>query len=131
MSRPGGLQGALRSETGGLSGKPLRDLSTQTIREMYTLTQGKVALDMCGAQVLPKSSVFAGTGDQGLMETWVLTPSFLVLLCVLCRQDSHHRGWWCEQRAGCLGEDPGRGLPGAAVHGPHLSGAASRGQGQA
>lgn len=41
VSRPASLQGALRSEIGGLSGKPLRDLSTQTIREMYALTQGK------------------------------------------------------------------------------------------
>nr|XP_023412406.1 dihydroorotate dehydrogenase (quinone), mitochondrial isoform X3 [Loxodonta africana] len=44
LSRPASLQGALRSETGGLSGKPLRDLSTQTIREMYTLTQGRVPI---------------------------------------------------------------------------------------
>lgn len=41
VSRPASLQGALRSEIGGLSGKPLRDLSTQTIREMYALTKGK------------------------------------------------------------------------------------------
>ncbi|KAM6176924.1 dihydroorotate dehydrogenase (quinone), mitochondrial isoform 2-T2 [Erethizon dorsatum] len=34
VSRPASLRGALRSETGGLSGKPLHDLSTQTIREM-------------------------------------------------------------------------------------------------
>lgn len=51
VSRPAGLQGALRSEIGGLSGKPLRDLSTQTIREMYALTQGKepvsVSSDLC------------------------------------------------------------------------------------
>ncbi|XP_014696266.3 dihydroorotate dehydrogenase (quinone), mitochondrial isoform X1 [Equus asinus] len=44
VSRPASLQGALRSETGGLSGKPLRDLSTQTIREMYALTQGRVPI---------------------------------------------------------------------------------------
>ncbi|XP_007113589.2 dihydroorotate dehydrogenase (quinone), mitochondrial isoform X2 [Physeter macrocephalus] len=44
VSRPAGLQGALRSEMGGLSGKPLRDLSTQTIREMYALTQGRVPI---------------------------------------------------------------------------------------
>ncbi|KAM5208649.1 dihydroorotate dehydrogenase (quinone), mitochondrial isoform 5-T5 [Hipposideros larvatus] len=44
VSRPAGLQGALRSETGGLSGKPLRDLATQTIREMYALTQGSVPI---------------------------------------------------------------------------------------
>nr|XP_058899950.1 dihydroorotate dehydrogenase (quinone), mitochondrial isoform X2 [Kogia breviceps] len=47
VSRPASLQGALRSEMGGLSGKPLRDLSTQTIREMYALTQG--------SRVLPES----------------------------------------------------------------------------
>ncbi|KAF6287897.1 dihydroorotate dehydrogenase (quinone) [Rhinolophus ferrumequinum] len=44
VSRPPGLQGALRCETGGLSGKPLRDLSTQTIREMYALMQGRVPI---------------------------------------------------------------------------------------
>ncbi|XP_069882305.1 dihydroorotate dehydrogenase (quinone), mitochondrial isoform X2 [Dipodomys merriami] len=44
VSRPTGLQGALRHETGGLSGKPLRDLSTQTIREMYALTQGRIPI---------------------------------------------------------------------------------------
>ncbi|XP_007938512.1 dihydroorotate dehydrogenase (quinone), mitochondrial [Orycteropus afer afer] len=44
VSRPTSLQGTLRSEMGGLSGKPLRDLSTQTIREMYALTQGRVPI---------------------------------------------------------------------------------------
>ncbi|XP_006860259.1 PREDICTED: dihydroorotate dehydrogenase (quinone), mitochondrial [Chrysochloris asiatica] len=44
VSRPSSLQGVQRSETGGLSGKPLRDLSTQTIREMYALTQGRVPI---------------------------------------------------------------------------------------
>ncbi|XP_049643391.1 dihydroorotate dehydrogenase (quinone), mitochondrial [Suncus etruscus] len=44
VSRPASLQGALRSESGGLSGQPLRDLSTQTIREMYALTQGRVPI---------------------------------------------------------------------------------------
>ncbi|XP_076989023.1 dihydroorotate dehydrogenase (quinone), mitochondrial [Tamandua tetradactyla] len=43
-SRPAGLQGPLRSETGGLSGEPLRDLSTQTVREMYALTQGRIPI---------------------------------------------------------------------------------------
>ncbi|XP_064436932.1 dihydroorotate dehydrogenase (quinone), mitochondrial isoform X2 [Mirounga angustirostris] len=49
VSRPASLQGALRSEIGGLSGKPLRDLSTQTIREMYALTKG--------SRVLPESQM--------------------------------------------------------------------------
>lgn len=48
-----------------------------------------------------------------------------------CRQSSHHRGWRCEQRAGRAGQDPGGGLPGAAVHGPHLLGATGGGQSQA
>ncbi|XP_075393174.1 dihydroorotate dehydrogenase (quinone), mitochondrial [Tenrec ecaudatus] len=44
VSRPATLQCALCSEPGGLSGKPLRDLSTQTIRDMYALTQGRVPI---------------------------------------------------------------------------------------
>ncbi|CAO2044222.1 unnamed protein product [Urochloa humidicola] len=38
----------LAQETGGLSGKPLFDLSTNMLREMYTLTRGKVPLIGCG-----------------------------------------------------------------------------------
>lgn len=117
MSRPTGLQGALRSEMGGLSGKPLRDLSTQTIREMYALTQGKASLHTCEKLTLPSSAVSAGF----LHHCFVL----------LCRPDSHYRRWWCEQWAGCSGEDPGGSLPGPAVHIPHLPGATGRGQGQA
>lgn len=41
VSRPSGLRSPLRTEPGGLSGKPLRELSTQTIREMYSLTRGR------------------------------------------------------------------------------------------
>ncbi|CAM5097275.1 unnamed protein product, partial [Natator depressus] len=43
-SRPSSLRGTLRAEPGGLSGRPLRALSTQTVREMYALTQGKVPI---------------------------------------------------------------------------------------
>ncbi|NXW95219.1 PYRD dehydrogenase, partial [Alopecoenas beccarii] len=41
VSRPSGLRSPQRTEPGGLSGKPLRELSTQTIREMYSLTRGR------------------------------------------------------------------------------------------
>ncbi|NWQ78961.1 PYRD dehydrogenase, partial [Columbina picui] len=41
VSRPNSLRSPQRTEPGGLSGKPLRELSTQTIREMYSLTQGR------------------------------------------------------------------------------------------
>ena len=33
-----------KNEKGGLSGEPLREKSTETIREMYKLTQGKVPI---------------------------------------------------------------------------------------
>ncbi|XP_027759148.1 dihydroorotate dehydrogenase (quinone), mitochondrial isoform X1 [Empidonax traillii] len=44
VSRPSSLRSRQRMEPGGLSGKPLRELSTQTIREMYCLTQGRVPI---------------------------------------------------------------------------------------
>ncbi|XP_041339675.1 dihydroorotate dehydrogenase (quinone), mitochondrial isoform X2 [Pyrgilauda ruficollis] len=44
VSRPSSLRSRQRTEPGGLSGKPLRELSTQTIREMYALTQGRVPI---------------------------------------------------------------------------------------
>ncbi|XP_034760115.2 dihydroorotate dehydrogenase (quinone), mitochondrial isoform X2 [Acipenser ruthenus] len=44
VSRPSTLQDPLRGETGGLSGRPLREMSTQTVREMYSLTKGKIPI---------------------------------------------------------------------------------------
>ncbi|KAL8195160.1 UNVERIFIED_CONTAM: hypothetical protein K2H54_047341 [Gekko kuhli] len=44
VSRPATLRGTLRDEEGGLSGAPLRQLSTQTVSDMYTLTQGRVPI---------------------------------------------------------------------------------------
>ncbi|XP_013881395.1 dihydroorotate dehydrogenase (quinone), mitochondrial [Austrofundulus limnaeus] len=44
VSRPETLQDPQRSEAGGLSGQPLKDLSTKTVREMYSLTKGKVPI---------------------------------------------------------------------------------------
>ncbi|XP_042741816.1 dihydroorotate dehydrogenase (quinone), mitochondrial [Lagopus leucura] len=44
ISRPSGLQSTQHLESGGLSGKPLRELSTQTVREMYALTHGRVPI---------------------------------------------------------------------------------------
>ncbi|XP_054372166.1 dihydroorotate dehydrogenase (quinone), mitochondrial isoform X2 [Molothrus aeneus] len=44
VSRPSSLRSRQRTEPGGLSGKPLRELSTQTIRDMYALTQGRVPI---------------------------------------------------------------------------------------
>lgn len=91
VSRPDGLQGALRSETGGLSGRPLRSLSTETIREMYALTQGKASA-VC---VFPCAwlRLLAGRGIHSSLIFWVAVRpkpdqglgsygTFMVLLCV-------------------------------------------------
>uniref|UniRef100_A0A667XVQ8 Dihydroorotate dehydrogenase (quinone), mitochondrial n=1 Tax=Myripristis murdjan TaxID=586833 RepID=A0A667XVQ8_9TELE len=44
VSRPETLQDPQSSEVGGLSGKPLKDLSTHTVRDMYSLTKGKIPI---------------------------------------------------------------------------------------
>jgi len=44
VSRPDSLKSALKSETGGLSGKPLKSLATQTITDMFRLTKGTVPI---------------------------------------------------------------------------------------
>ncbi|CAN2389437.1 Dihydroorotate dehydrogenase (quinone), partial [Pristimantis euphronides] len=44
ISRPSTLKDPSSVETGGLSGAPLQDMSTETIREMYALTSGKVPI---------------------------------------------------------------------------------------
>ncbi|CAL1603758.1 unnamed protein product [Knipowitschia caucasica] len=44
VTRPESLQDAQRTESGGLSGQPLKDLSTQTVGEMFCLTKGKVPI---------------------------------------------------------------------------------------
>jgi len=43
VSRPASLksESSLISELGGLSGEPLRTLSTEAIADMYSLTQGQ------------------------------------------------------------------------------------------
>lgn len=38
--RPETLKDLQRSEVGGLSGQPLKELATKTVGEMYTLTKG-------------------------------------------------------------------------------------------
>ncbi|KAJ1440464.1 Dihydroorotate dehydrogenase, conserved site [Sesbania bispinosa] len=49
ISRPDPVsRNPLAAETGGLSGKPLFDLSTNVLKEMYILTKGKIPLIGCG-----------------------------------------------------------------------------------
>ena len=44
VSRPAGLSDAGRHEAGGLSGRPLRELSTQRLAQLYRLTGGQLPL---------------------------------------------------------------------------------------
>jgi dihydroorotate dehydrogenase len=48
ISRPPGLQGVRASETGGLSGRPLFDLSTRTLARTFLRVEGAFALIGCG-----------------------------------------------------------------------------------
>lgn len=44
IERPDTLQSQHKGETGGLSGTPLFRMSTNVLRDMYRLTNGKVSL---------------------------------------------------------------------------------------
>eukprot|EP00667_Euglena_gracilis_P010720 EG_transcript_10912 len=44
VSRPASLLSPHKGQTGGLSGAPLREMSTQAIRDMYALTRGTVPI---------------------------------------------------------------------------------------
>ena len=42
IKRPSSLKSENKNEGGGLSGEPLKNLSTKAVRDMYVLTEGKV-----------------------------------------------------------------------------------------
>lgn len=44
LTRPASLESPNKCQEGGLSGMPLRDLSTKTIHEMYSLTKGQIPI---------------------------------------------------------------------------------------
>jgi len=48
MSRPASIPATYTQEAGGISGKPLRDISTQILGKAYQMTQGKIPLIGCG-----------------------------------------------------------------------------------
>ncbi|KAK6042197.1 dihydroorotate oxidase, partial [Cooperia oncophora] len=48
ISRPETLKSEFKNEAGGLSGAPIRKLSTDCIKEMYSLTQGRIPIVGCG-----------------------------------------------------------------------------------
>lgn len=56
LTRPDSLRNRNKNEQGGLSGEPLFDLSTQTLRQMYRLTGGKITLVGVGGIGCAKSA---------------------------------------------------------------------------
>ncbi|CAH1269603.1 Hypp4220 [Branchiostoma lanceolatum] len=59
ISRPETLQSTNKKETGGLSGPPVRHMSTKTVRDMYKLTNGQLPIIgvggvSCGADAYEK-----------------------------------------------------------------------------
>lgn len=48
LTRPAHIPANVANEAGGLSGKPLFELSTQVLKDMYRLTQGRIPLIGCG-----------------------------------------------------------------------------------
>jgi dihydroorotate dehydrogenase len=48
ISRPKGLKSQTMYETGGLSGRPLKELSLKVVEEFYDRTQGKIPIIGCG-----------------------------------------------------------------------------------
>lgn len=58
IERPGSLREAAKTETGGLSGAPLRQRSTDVIRYLYATTQGRLPIIGVGG-VFSAADVFA------------------------------------------------------------------------
>lgn len=48
IARPDYLRSENKSETGGLSGAPVREISTECVRKMYKLTNGQIPIIGCG-----------------------------------------------------------------------------------
>lgn len=44
VARPAGLKSSHKEETGGLSGQPLKDISTQCVKDFYRLTHGRIPI---------------------------------------------------------------------------------------
>ena len=59
IARPPGLRGAAAAETGGLSGRPLFDLSTAMLARAYLMARGRLALIGVGG---------VGSGEQALAK---------------------------------------------------------------
>lgn len=89
VSRPETLQDHHKSEVGGLSGQPLKDLSTDAVREMYSLTKGAPSTPLRDAAAPGRShDQFKATTEGNLADS---------------RRGDHCWYWGCGQWPGRLG----------------------------
>eukprot|EP00271_Cylindrocystis_brebissonii_P011893 TRINITY_DN29896_c0_g1_i1.p1 TRINITY_DN29896_c0_g1~~TRINITY_DN29896_c0_g1_i1.p1 ORF type:complete len:417 (-),score=54.29 TRINITY_DN29896_c0_g1_i1:279-1529(-) len=71
IERPDHLLGFVHShQQGGLSGAPLRERSTEVLREMYRLTHGKVPLIGCGGVFSGRDAYEKIRAGASLVQIW-------------------------------------------------------------
>ncbi|XP_069491604.1 dihydroorotate dehydrogenase (quinone), mitochondrial isoform X3 [Ambystoma mexicanum] len=80
VSRPASLQNAQKNEIGGLSGEPLRDMATQTVREMYSLT--KALMQPHGLRRVPQQGMW-NTVDSAKASHWGTGNTHLLAIKVI------------------------------------------------
>lgn len=81
ITRPGTIPPDLAQEAGGLSGKPLFELSTRVLAAMYKITGGKIPLIGCGGIASGEDAykkIRAGAGLLQLYSALVYQGPFLV-----------------------------------------------------
>lgn len=70
VRRPDSLKSAHQTEMGGLSGKPLMPLATDTLRQLYRLTQGKIPLIGVGGIGSPEDAITKIRAGASLVQLY-------------------------------------------------------------
>ncbi|MEI6730317.1 MAG: quinone-dependent dihydroorotate dehydrogenase [Pseudomonadota bacterium] len=70
ISRPDFLQNSNKDEKGGLSGKPLFELSTATLRDVYKISQGKIKLIGVGGIASPQDAYTKIKAGASLLQIY-------------------------------------------------------------
>jgi dihydroorotate dehydrogenase len=81
VTRPASIPAVLAKETGGLSGKPLFEMSTSALASLYKLTQGKIPLIGCGGIASAQDAyakILAGASLVQLYTALIFEGPFLV-----------------------------------------------------
>ncbi|VDN34814.1 unnamed protein product, partial [Cylicostephanus goldi] len=76
ISRPASLVSDKRAESGGLSGAPLRQMSTECVREMYKYTKGQIPIVGCGVLLRSSSPWVSSHRKSKLHDSLVLSLMF-------------------------------------------------------